>query len=146
MPLQNRFGARPIWACLVAWPVHEITSFVVDSSRSRKSVFQLFKSHTSFSRHPRIEGTGQVIMQAAIFCLLLIAAKRYGFPAVNTKTLFPFLPSKSVLVPQPLVGLPRFSNPVALRSHRDIQGGDASETTQQHLLGWGALDVFVVQP
>ena len=67
MPLQERFGARPIWACLVACPVHEITSFVVDSSRSRKSVFQLFKSHTSFSGHPRIEGTGQVIMQAAIF-------------------------------------------------------------------------------
>jgi hypothetical protein len=36
-------------------------------SRSRKSVFQLFKSHTSFSGHPRIEGTGQIIMQAAIF-------------------------------------------------------------------------------
>ena len=67
MPLQERFGARPIWACLVACPVHEITSFVVDSSRSRKSVFQLFKSYTSFSGHPRIEGTGQVIMQAAIF-------------------------------------------------------------------------------
>jgi hypothetical protein len=67
MPLQERFGARPMWACLVACPVNEITSFVVDSSRSRKSVFQLFKSHTSFSGHPRIEGTGQVIMQAAIF-------------------------------------------------------------------------------
>jgi len=67
MPLQERFGARPMWACLVACPVHEITSFVVDSSRSRKSVFQLFKSHTSFSGHPRIEGTCQVIMQAAIF-------------------------------------------------------------------------------
>jgi hypothetical protein len=67
MPLQERFGARPMWVCLVACPVHEITSFVVDSSRSRKSVFQLFKSHTSFSRNRRIEGTGQAIMQAAIF-------------------------------------------------------------------------------
>jgi len=38
MPLQERFGARPMWACLVACPVSEITSFVADSSRSRKSV------------------------------------------------------------------------------------------------------------
>ncbi len=42
MPLQERFGARPIWACLVACPVHEITSFVVDSSRSRNSVLNYF--------------------------------------------------------------------------------------------------------
>jgi hypothetical protein len=28
--------------------LREITSFELDSSRSRKSVFQLFKSHTSF--------------------------------------------------------------------------------------------------
>ena len=42
MPLQERFGARPIWACLVACSVHEITSFVVDSSRSRNSVVKLF--------------------------------------------------------------------------------------------------------
>src|ERR1035441_9477016 len=42
MPLQERFGARPMWACLVACPVNEITSFVVDSSRSRKSVFDFF--------------------------------------------------------------------------------------------------------
>ena len=55
MPLQERFGARPIWACLVACPVHEITSFVVDSSRSRKSVFQLFKSHTSFRDIPELK-------------------------------------------------------------------------------------------
>src|ERR1017187_5346888 len=41
MPLQERFGARPMWACLVACPVNEITSFVVDSSRSRKSVVVL---------------------------------------------------------------------------------------------------------
>jgi len=41
MPLQERFGARPMWACLVACPVNEITSFVVDSSRSRKSVIIL---------------------------------------------------------------------------------------------------------
>jgi len=32
MPLQERFGARPMWACLVACPVSEITSFVADSS------------------------------------------------------------------------------------------------------------------
>jgi hypothetical protein len=56
-----------MWACLVACPVHEITSFVVDSSRSRKSVFQMFKSHTSFSGHRRSGSTGQVIMQAANF-------------------------------------------------------------------------------
>jgi hypothetical protein len=38
MPLQERFGALPMWACLVACPVSEITSFVADSSRSRKFV------------------------------------------------------------------------------------------------------------
>jgi hypothetical protein len=56
-----------MWACLEPCPLPEITSFVEDSSRSRKSVFQLFKSHTSFLGHPRIESTGQVIMQAAMF-------------------------------------------------------------------------------
>jgi hypothetical protein len=45
----------------------EITSFVEDSSRSRKSVVKLFKLHTSFSGHLRIEDTGRVIIQAAIF-------------------------------------------------------------------------------
>jgi hypothetical protein len=56
-----------MWACLEPCPLPEITSFVEDSSRSRKSVFQLFKSHTSFSELRRIEGTGHVNMQAAIF-------------------------------------------------------------------------------
>ena len=41
MPLQERFGARPMWACLVACPVSKITSFGLDSSRSRKSVVVL---------------------------------------------------------------------------------------------------------
>ena len=49
MPLQERFGARPMWACLVACPVNEITSFVVDSSRSRKSVNCFFRLHKFFA-------------------------------------------------------------------------------------------------
>ena len=49
MPLQERFGARPMWACLVACPVNEITSFVVDSSRSRKSVNSFFWLHKFFA-------------------------------------------------------------------------------------------------
>jgi nitrate reductase beta subunit len=53
MPLQERFGARPMWACLVACPVSEITSFVADSSRSRKSVFGL--DHIGILRVVRIE-------------------------------------------------------------------------------------------
>ena len=79
MPSTERFQARPTWACLEPCPLREITSFVEDSSRSRKSIVKLFKSHTSFSGHPRIEGTGQVIVQAAIFAGLL--RTRSGFPA-----------------------------------------------------------------
>jgi hypothetical protein len=109
MPLQERFGARPIWACLVACPVHEITSFVVDSSRSRKSVFQLFKSHTSFSGHLRIEGTGQVIMQAAIFA---------GFQR------------------GPLAGLFRFKNAFVPRIRSDFV---ASRNDVRRTLTWGNL-------
>jgi hypothetical protein len=86
MPLQERFGARPIWACLVACPVHEITSFVVDSSRSRKSVFQLFKSHTSFPEHRRIKGTGQVIMQAAMFDNFYAASNKRAICFGSQKT------------------------------------------------------------
>ena len=38
MPSQERFRARPIWACLEPCPVSKITSFGLDSSRSRKFV------------------------------------------------------------------------------------------------------------
>ena len=41
MPSQERFRARPMWACLEPCPVSKITSFGLDSSRSRKSVFVL---------------------------------------------------------------------------------------------------------
>jgi hypothetical protein len=51
MPLQERFGARPMWACLVACPVNEITSFVVDSSRSRKSVNCFSRLHKFFANN-----------------------------------------------------------------------------------------------
>jgi hypothetical protein len=68
MPSTERFQARPTWAYLESCPLREITSFELDSSRSRKSILlNCFKSHTSFSGHPRIEGTGHVIVQAAFF-------------------------------------------------------------------------------
>ena len=41
MPSQERFRARPMWACLEPCPVSKITSFGLDSSRSRKSVVVL---------------------------------------------------------------------------------------------------------
>jgi hypothetical protein len=41
MPSQERFRARPMWACLEPCPVSESASFDVDSSRSRKSVVVL---------------------------------------------------------------------------------------------------------
>jgi hypothetical protein len=47
MPSTERFRARPMWACLEPCPLREITSFVEDSSRSRKSVF-LLCSHKNF--------------------------------------------------------------------------------------------------
>jgi hypothetical protein len=49
MPSTERFRARPMWACLEPCPLREITSFVEDSSRSRKSVVKLFRSHTFFA-------------------------------------------------------------------------------------------------
>ncbi len=90
-----------MWACPVACPVHEITSFVVDSSRSRKSVFQLFKSHTSFSGHPRIEGTCQVIMQAAIFARFSSRPSGVGF---NRCHRLPNRPPKGAKRPVTLAG------------------------------------------
>ncbi len=53
--LQERFGARPIRACLVACPVHEITSFVADSSRSRKSVFNCLNHIRLFRDIPELK-------------------------------------------------------------------------------------------
>jgi hypothetical protein len=47
MPSTGRFPARPIWACLEPCPLREITSFELDSSQSRKSVFSVW-SHTYF--------------------------------------------------------------------------------------------------
>jgi hypothetical protein len=41
MPSLERFQARPPWACLEPCPGVKITSFVEDSSRSRKSVVPL---------------------------------------------------------------------------------------------------------
>src|ERR1700733_12128452 len=38
MPSTERFRARPMGACLEPCPLREITSFVEDSGRSRKSV------------------------------------------------------------------------------------------------------------
>ncbi len=84
-----------MWACPVACPVHEITSFVVDSSRSRKSVFQLFKSHTSFSVHHRIEGTGQAIVQAANFAGFSSRPNGMGSPPPTPKRFSPLHPRKA---------------------------------------------------
>jgi hypothetical protein len=104
MPSTERFRARPMWACLEPCPLSEISRFVVDSSRSRKSVFQLFKLHTSFSGHPRIESTGQVIMQAAIFARFLSRPNGICSPPRHQNA-FPLSPSKSVLVSRPQAGL-----------------------------------------
>jgi hypothetical protein len=83
----------------------KITSFGLDSSRSRKSVFQLFKSHTSFSGHPRIERIGQVIMQAAIFARFY-RGQTVRVPRRDTKTLFPLSPlTKRSRVAPPPAGL-----------------------------------------
>jgi hypothetical protein len=49
MPSTERFRARPMWACLEPCPLREITSFELDSSRSRKSVVKFFLSHTFFA-------------------------------------------------------------------------------------------------
>jgi hypothetical protein len=38
-----------MWACLEPCPLREITSFELDSSRSRKSVVKSFWSHTFFA-------------------------------------------------------------------------------------------------
>jgi hypothetical protein len=53
MPSTERFRARPIGACLEPCPLREITSFELDSSRSRKSVF--FGSHTFLLRTAEFE-------------------------------------------------------------------------------------------
>jgi len=60
MPSQERFRARPMWACLEPCPVSKITSFGLDSSRSRKSVVVLVHM-VSFPTvpippHPMING------------------------------------------------------------------------------------------
>jgi hypothetical protein len=41
MPSTERFQARPMGACSESCPLNEITSFELDSSRSRKSVVDL---------------------------------------------------------------------------------------------------------
>jgi len=59
MPSTERFQARPTWAYLESCPLREITSFELDSSRSRKSIVKLIKSHTSF-RNDRIKAKSGV--------------------------------------------------------------------------------------
>ena len=69
--------------------------------------FNCLKSHTSFSGHPRIEGIGQAIMQAAIFARFLSRPNGMCSPPRHQNA-FPFTPLKSVLVSRPLAAL--FSN------------------------------------
>ena len=79
MPSQERFRARPMGRASNRVLQVKITSFGLDSSRSRKSVVKIC-SHTSFSGHRGIEGTVQVIMQAAIFAAIFadISARPVG--------------------------------------------------------------------
>jgi hypothetical protein len=65
-----------MWACLVACLLHEITSFVWTAAEAANL---LSKSHTPFSGHRRIERTGQVIMQAAIFAVFSSRPNGIGF-------------------------------------------------------------------
>jgi hypothetical protein len=72
MPSTERFRARPMWACLEPCPLREITSFELDSSRSRKSVFRF--------DHIRIFGSfglkhGQSAIASGIFCRYFVLDK-----------------------------------------------------------------------
>jgi hypothetical protein len=80
-------------------PLSEITSFELDSSRSRKSVVKLSQSHTFFSGHSD-ETMKQAWMQAPIFDTLTLWC-----PRRDAKTFFSLHPLKSVLVSRPLAGL-----------------------------------------
>ena len=119
MPSTERFRARPMWACLEPCPLREITSFVEDSSRSRKSIVKLFKSHTSFSGHPRIEGTRHVIVQAANFADISRGQRAWVLPPRHQNA-FPPTPVEKRSRIAVLAGLSRFTNPVALRRRSDI--------------------------
>jgi len=130
-------SGTPDWACLESCPLSEITSFELDSSRSRKSVFKLLKSHTSFSRHPRIEGTGQVIMQAAIFVGFIASRAngigfpsrpRNGVPAHLRKSLLCRGPGQAVPVQQRSRSPP--SVPVLIRGSRE--GSETSKARVSH--------------
>ena len=94
------FSGTPVRGVPRLCPLSEITSFELDSSRSRKSVVKLFRSHIFFSGHS--DGTiDRSWMQVAIFDTF----PSWASPPAATPKRFSLHPLKSVLVSRPLAGL-----------------------------------------
>jgi len=93
-------------------------------------VFKLFRSHTSFSGHPRIEGTGQVILQAAIFADFQLWTRHMSSPPRHQNAFSPSPSKKRSRVAAP--GRTVFNSPRA----RPLSSALRSELqTDRHLHG-----------